>query len=82
MLDERLSSSLIIVPFAVQLGVVLGSGGRGALDRSGADTMWMWFDGSVEDVFEGCWMCVMHGCSRARTNSMATSGPSVGLSGV
>lgn len=82
MLDERLSSSLIIAPFAVQLGVLLGCGGRGALERRGAETKWMWFDGSVEDIFEGCCMCVMHGCSKARTNSIATSGLSIALSGV
>lgn len=82
MLDDRLSSSLMIVPFAVQLAVVLGSGGRGALEKRGAETMWTWFDGSVEDEFKGCCMCVMHGCSRARTNSIATSGLSIGLRGV
>lgn len=81
MLDERLSSSLIMVLFAVQQDVLLGSGGHGARERSGVETMWTWFDGSVEEVFEGCGICAMHGCSRARTNSIATSGLSVGLSG-
>ena len=73
MLDERLSSSLMMAALAVQ--VESGCGGPGARDIRGVEAIKMWLDGSC-DVVVGWGMCGMHGCSRARTKSMATSGVS------
>ena len=70
MLDDKFSSSLMIAPLAVH--VELNCGGSGDRAISGVEAIIIWLAGSVE---RGSWygICGMHGCSNARTKSMAVS---------
>ena len=80
MLDDKFSSSLIIDPLAVH--EESGCGGSGARDIRGVDTRRIWLVGSLEGGSAGWGMCGMHGCSRARTKSMATSAVSKALEAI
>ena len=70
MLDDRLSNSLMIAPLVVH--VELNCGGSGDRAISGVEAIIIWLAGSGET---GSWYgrCGMHGCSSARTKSMAVS---------
>lgn len=59
-----------MVPLVVHCWLTLGS--LGARATNGADASIMWFVGSLESGFP-YGICDIHGCSNARTKSMATS---------
>lgn len=71
MLDDKFNNSFMIAPLAVQ--VWLSCGPSSARATSGVDAIIMWLAGSVEGGSAREGICCMHGCSSARTKSMAVS---------